>query len=468
MEEIKTARKSLGVRHVQILFMHLLLAIAVGMRVQLSVAIVAMTDSKTSPNPDVPVYDWNNKSVILSSFYWGYVVLQVVAAELGRKYGPKRFLVAAMAISASVVMLIPLMADKFGSYGVMGCRVVIGLVQGCFYASVQNVVSKWTPRTESSRLTTLAYAGAPLGTIITMPLVGYISSSWVGWPCTFYLYGALGFTWVVFYSIFGANSPQDHRSISKLEKNYIEKYQDVDGSKRKIPWKSMFTSLPVWAIIFVQIGSIWGYTTLLTEMPNYMNKVLGFDIQSNGILSALPYFISFILTFVIAHIADYIMNHNYLSRTWTRKILTAMSTIGPATTLIVFGYLPEDASDLTVALLMATIGIQGMANSGYIANKYDLSPNFAGIIMGVCNSTGNLFSIFGPILVQVVVTDETDKTQWRIIFLVAAILYMTPNIFFLLFASGEKQPWDSPDADEANATEERRKQKISVISMISL
>ncbi|KAG5896187.1 hypothetical protein JTB14_016962 [Gonioctena quinquepunctata] len=469
MEKGETVLPILGVRHVQIGLMLLLLTIGYGMRVQLSVAIVAMTDNSTTPNPDIPTYDWDNKSVILSSFYWGYVMLQVIAAELGRKYGPKKFLLGAMATNSTAIMLIPLMAEELGSYGVMGCRIVMGLAQGFFYASVQNVLSKWTPSTESARLGTLAYSGAPLGTIISMALVGYISSTWLGWPFTSYLYGSLGVFWTVLYYIFGSNSPREHGSISEAERKYIEKNQDVDGATNvKTPWKSLATSLPVWTILLVQIGCVWGNTTLLTQIPIYLNAVMKFDMASNGTLSAAPYLTGFLLTFVFAYIADHVMNHNYLSRTWTRRVASAISTFFPAIALIVLAYLPDDASNLSVVMLVAAVGMQTAANSGYMVNNYDLSPNFAGVIMGICNGFGNFVSIFGTITVQFIVTDETNKSQWRIIFLMSALMYTIPGIFFLLFGSGEIQSWDSPDGGKAKEGREDRRKKISVISILSM
>jgi hypothetical protein len=54
-EEIKAPDAWYGVRHTQVLLCFLLLSIAYSMRVNLSVAIVAMTDKTTSPNPDIPV-----------------------------------------------------------------------------------------------------------------------------------------------------------------------------------------------------------------------------------------------------------------------------------------------------------------------------------------------------------------------------------------------------------------------------
>lgn len=44
-----------GVRHTQVILLFVMLVIAYGMRVNLSVAIVAMTDPEASSNPDIPV-----------------------------------------------------------------------------------------------------------------------------------------------------------------------------------------------------------------------------------------------------------------------------------------------------------------------------------------------------------------------------------------------------------------------------
>lgn len=44
-----------GVRHTQVILLFAMIVIAYGMRVNLSVAIVAMTDPEASSNPDIPV-----------------------------------------------------------------------------------------------------------------------------------------------------------------------------------------------------------------------------------------------------------------------------------------------------------------------------------------------------------------------------------------------------------------------------
>ena len=45
-----------------------------------------------------------------------------------------------------------------------------------------------------------------------------------------------------------------------------------------VPWKSIFLSLPVWAIIVAHFSTNWGFYTLLTELPNYLKNRLDFDL----------------------------------------------------------------------------------------------------------------------------------------------------------------------------------------------
>lgn len=64
----------------------------------------------------------------------------------------------------------------------------------------------------------------------------------------------------------------------------------------KTPWKAIFTSVPMWALIIVHCGQNWGYWTLITELPTYMNDVLEYnlvDVSKKFILSLIN-FVNFI------------------------------------------------------------------------------------------------------------------------------------------------------------------------------
>jgi len=50
--------------------------------------------------------------------------------------------------------------------------------------------------------------------------------------------------------------------------------------KRQTPWVAILTSMPMWAVVVAHCGQNWGFFTLLTEMPSYMNSILKFDLKS--------------------------------------------------------------------------------------------------------------------------------------------------------------------------------------------
>lgn len=105
------------------------------------------------------IYDWNNKSMILSSFFWAYIVFQIFAGYLGRKYGTKKFLLGTVFIDSTACILIPIVAEKFGAHGVMVCQIIEGLMQGFLFPSVHNIIGSWVPPSERSLLSTTTYIG---------------------------------------------------------------------------------------------------------------------------------------------------------------------------------------------------------------------------------------------------------------------------------------------------------------------
>ena len=49
---------------------------------------------------------------------------------------------------------------------------------------------------------------------------------------------------------------------------------------KKLPWIQILTSLPVWAIVITHGASVFGYFTIVNQLPTYMKYLLHFDIKS--------------------------------------------------------------------------------------------------------------------------------------------------------------------------------------------
>lgn len=173
-----------------------------------------------------------------------------------------------------------------------------------------------------------------------------------------------------------------------------------------VPWKSLFTSAPFYGLIAAQTGFTWGFYTLLTEIPTYMDSVLKLNVASNALLSALPYFVMWLLCLIVSPISDMLINKNILSITVGRKLFNTIGQWIPMACLIGMSYMTSEKSVEAITLLTIGVGFNSAAFCGYLVNHMDLSPNFAGPMMSISNGFGNLLSLFAPLVVGAVVVNE--------------------------------------------------------------
>lgn len=110
--------------------------------------------------------------------------------------------------------------------------------------------------------------------------------------------GAIGVAWTFVWFMLSAEKPSTHRSISVDERKYVEETIGRVSSSAltvcllsfilfhlysqltTIPWKSILTSLPVYAIMIANFCRCWTFYLLLQNQLTYMKDALGMDISS--------------------------------------------------------------------------------------------------------------------------------------------------------------------------------------------
>ncbi|XP_037294522.1 putative inorganic phosphate cotransporter [Manduca sexta] len=455
---VENPKSRIGIRHLQAILLFFALVLAYGMRVNMSIAIVVMTDKDLEGS-----YDWSMQiqSVILSSFFWGYVILQVPGGELAARFGGSKLVTLSIALNAIVCILIPLSVSYGGWKLMCACRVFQGLTQGFLVPSIHGLIGKWAPVEEKGRLGAMVHSGPYLGNSIQFVAAGYIANAW-GWPAIFYANGAVGVLWTIIYIFLGSDSPQKSRMISQEERLYIQSSLGQVGQQKilKTPWKAIWTSMPFISLIFVHCGQNWGLWTLMTEMPSYMRQVLGVDIKSNGLMSALPYMAIYLLSYPFGFLADYIPNKKWLSVTATRKLSNSIGFFGPAIALIFLSYTPAGNVVMGVALLTIVVGLNVGHITGFVLVHLDMAPNFAGTLLGITNCSANIISIIAPLVAGAVLKDETDPDQWRKVFYISSAVYIVGNTIYLIFGTSEKQKWNDPKDISIDEEVQRKEEKV--------
>lgn len=456
-------------RYVLLLMLFLGFAIIYSLRVNINVAIVAMVNNRTrltrSGKITVRVaefhWDSHDQALVLGSFYYGYWILQVPGAWIAMKLGSTRIF-GYGTLLASLLALITPVATRYHVYGLVGIRIVQGLFLGVTFPCVIAIWAKWSPPTERSTMVTMAIAGSPVGNIIAIPVTGLLAKYGFdgGWPSVFYFFGFLGILWYILWAFIIYDTPSTHPGITSRERNYIEKSiaeKPFDPLTESPPWKAIFTSVPMWAIIVGHFGACWGYYTLFTQMPTYLKDVQHLDIKTMGLVAATPYLFKAFLGPLGGISADMILRYGYLTVTGVRKLFYGVGCILAGFFILMVGYYVKKAE--AIAFLILGVGFSGLNATGYAVNHLDLAPRYAGVLMGITNTFATIPGFLSPMVTGYIVKNK-KASEWKIVFWITFIIYVIAVGLYSIMCSGERQWWadgypenDNEDGNE-NITDE--------------
>ncbi|XP_004696361.1 sialin isoform X1 [Echinops telfairi] len=437
--------------------------IVYALRVNLSVALVDMIQSNTTSednstshecpehsvpkkvhNPKGKQYQWDAETQgwILGSFFYGYIITQIPGGYVARKVGGKLLLGFGVLGTAVFTLFTPLAADLGVGY-LIAVRTLEGLGEGVTFPAMHAMWSSWAPPLERSKLLSISYAGAQLGTVISLPLSGMICF-YMDWAYVFYISGIVGIFWFVLWIWLVSDAPETHRTISHSEKEYIlSSLRNQLSSQKSVPWIPMLRSLPLCAIVVAHFSYNWTFYTLLTLLPTYMKEILRFNVQENGFLSAVPYFGCWLCIILSGQVADNLRAKWHFSTLCVRRLFSLVGMIGPAIFLVAAGFIGCDYS-LAVVFLTISTSLGGFASSGFSINHLDIAPSYAGILLGITNTFATIPGMVCPVIAKSLTPNNTIG-EWQTVFCIAAAINVFGAIFFTLFGKGEVQTWALDD-----------------------
>lgn len=172
-----------------------------------------------------------------------------------------------------------------------------------------------------------------------------------------------------------------------------------------------------------------------------------------------------VLTLLSSNLSSYLLAGMVLTTGHARKLFNTVGMWVPTICLITLGTIENDKYS-AVTLLTIGIGASGCIFAGCLINQMDLTPNFAGPLMGMGQTLGNVMSIIGPLFVGYIVTDivsyparfsqicvnfnfcfiyamwQTDASLWNIAFLTTGGIYFIGGLIYIVFGSGDIQDWN--------------------------
>ena len=399
-------------------------------RVNISVAIIPMQNQ----------FGWSESQVglILGSFYAGYMVSMTLGGYLADKYGGKKVLGYGLLLWSFFTVITPAFAYS-GLWLLILIRVLMGLGEGITFPSWHAIYARWIPFNERTRSIAITNSGISVGTVFGYVVAAIIISRY-SWEWVFYSFGILGIFWYFFWQRNVTSYPEDHKSISSEELDYIIKEAPSKETPPKIPLSKLIKNQPFLAIAIATFCNNWALYTFLSYLPRYVNDPLstgglGIELDSSLFiyLILIPSVVSVFALLFGGILADSLIKRGFKVIT-VRKTVNTIGFFGSSIFLILIPF--QDSLVNILVLLCLVNTCSGICQGGFGVNHADLGPKYTGSLVGMAGSIGMIAAIFSPIVAGYVLE---FSNSWNLIFYVCSGILVMGGLYYLIFASAEKQ-----------------------------
>ncbi|XP_008108385.1 voltage-gated purine nucleotide uniporter SLC17A9 [Anolis carolinensis] len=395
-------------------------------RVTMPICVVAMSAH----------FGWDKKQsgVVLSSFFWGYCVTQIIGGHLSDRIGGEKVLLLSATAWGCITAITPLFIYVGSAHLVLMTfsRFFMGLFQGVHFPALASLFSRKVRENERSFTYSTVGTGSQFGTLV-MGAAGSLLLDWYGWETVFYFSGLLTLLWVYCMCKYLLNEKEIIIPLEDLVKGLSLSKQT------KVPWKQIFKKAPVWAVIVAQLCAASTFFTLLSWLPTFFTET--FPDSKGWIFNVVPWLVAIPTSLFSGFLSDQCINQGYKPIT-IRKFMQIVGLGISSIFALGIGYTSSFCQ--AVVFASACIGFQTFNHSGISVNIQDLAPSCAGLLFGVANTGG---ALLGVVCVYLAGHLIESTGSWVSVFNLVATVNAVGLCTFLIFGKAHRVDTDNVYVD---------------------
>ncbi len=321
---------------------------------------------------------------IVIAFQISYAVMMLVWGRILDRVGTKLGLGLAVAWWSVAAMSTALARSAMG-FGL--ARFFLGVGEAANFPASIKTVAEWFPKSERAFATGIFNAGTNIGAIVA-PIVVPILAHYFGWRAAFIWTGAIGFLWLIVWSMF-YHPLSKHPKVTEAERAFIH---DGAGeiSLTKTPLRDVLGTRQLWAFAMGKLltDPIWWF--YLFWLPKFLASEHG--IRGTAII---PYLTTVYVISDVGSIFGGYLSSALIKAGWSvnRARKTTFLTFAAIVPTVIIA--SQTKSAWTAVLL---IGLATACHQGWSANLYtiasDMFPRRAvGTVIGFGGFTGGIGGI---------------------------------------------------------------------------
>jgi ACS family hexuronate transporter-like MFS transporter len=167
------------------------------------------------------------------------------------------------------------------------CRFLLGAGEGGGFPAATRAVAEWFPVRERSTAMGIINAGTAVGMIVAPPLIALVISA-ASWRSVFFVTGALGLAWTVWWHR-AYFAPDRHPRLGDAERQEIQSVMSRGtGTEKGLPWLALLRIRQTWGVVIAKFLSDAAWYFYLFWLPKYLYDARGFDIKAVGTFAWIP------------------------------------------------------------------------------------------------------------------------------------------------------------------------------------
>lgn len=392
-------------------------------RIAISIAIIPMAEEN----------GWSAtiQGAVMSAFFLGYVTLQIPAGYLSDRFGGKWVLGLGVLLWSVFTLLTPA-AAAVGITLLLACRFLMGMAEAVTWPSIYSLYASWVHPDKRASAVGWMNSGIAGGSVIALVCTPWLISVW-SWQGAFYLYGALGVIWFAVWSLSTQSYPAAQPSWEKGSKPGEDSDAIPTRDFPRLSVRRMVRSRAVWAVAIAHICLNWSLYLVLSWFPVFVNKQLGADLKTAGLVALAPTVVSMLMTPAAGRLFDYLVARG-VARLTVRKCLQSLAFLGIASAMMLLTQTPSLL--LTVVIVTVSNALTALSVGGFATNHLDLAPRQSGMLMGVTNTLAAI-SASASVFVSGWLLDVTG--DWSAVFQLAAGISLLGALVYAYLASTERE-----------------------------
>ena len=371
---------------------------------------------------------------IMSAFSFAYAIGLLVSGRFIDKVGTKLGYSVAVVVW-SLAGMGHALAKSVAGFGI--ARLSLGIGEAGNFPAAMKAVSEWFPKKERALATGIFNSGTAIGVVVALIIVPIIMQNY-GWHEVFWITGAMGFIWLIFW-LWLYEIPSRQKRLSAEELAYIESdnddISDQVQSTTKISWAKLFTFPQTWAFVtgkFLIDPIFWFF---LFWLPSYFSATFNLDLKVISPELMLIYGAT-----TIGSIAGGYFSSQLINRGWpTLKARKGVLLLFAILELIIMIAIAQFVTDKWVAVGLISLAVA--VHQAWATNIFTLASDMfpkevVSSVVGIGGMTGAiggiLFPIFVGYLLDVYKASDNLTGGYNLIFTICGITYLVAWIIIHL------------------------------------